>query len=398
MSTANKELEELRRIRAQQKVEAEAEAKLEEEKQAAKDKRNAFLSRASAFTQKPTRRESVVKAEIQKESQKRKLNKNLNNILSAQLSGKAPAHPGHHAHNPPPPPLPPGQKAAPPPPPPPPPIAPPQHMWAAHARPAPPPPPPAAIVAAFGEERATPEEEQEVIDAAWQYVYHNEPQPYYWNTVTGATTFDINETSLTQKGVHMPQVMLDAVPKKAARAATGGAAEAAAEASSSAWVYVSENEETPYYWNTETNETKLEAPHSAAPATAGELEGEGPAAGQAAETEAEAEEAVCVWWMELPSDIDGEVQYMDVNTQEIIDYRPDGNVVIVVEDDTGDTSNWQEFRYSDADVEFEGTMLTAGMVYYQNALTNEIMLERPNGSLMIVAEQVADSERGKASL
>jgi hypothetical protein len=34
-------------------------------------------------------------------------------------------------------------------------------------------------------------------------------------------------------------------------------------------------------------------------------------------------------------------------------------------------------------------MLTAGMVYYQNALTNEIMLERPNGSLMIVAEQVA---------
>ena len=37
------------------------------------------------------------------------------------------------------------------------------------------------------------EVKQEGINNAWQYVYQNEPEPYYWNTITNETTFDINE-------------------------------------------------------------------------------------------------------------------------------------------------------------------------------------------------------------
>jgi len=90
--------------------------------------------------------------------------------------------------------------------------------------------------------------------------------------------------------------------------------------------------------------------------------------------------------MEVASDVEGEVHYMNVTTQVIIDYAPDGHVVIVVEDESGETMNWQELVYDGADVNIEGVDLTAGMLYYQNALTNEIMLERPAGALMIVTE------------
>lgn len=370
----NKELEELARIRAQQKIDAAAEAKEAEEKQAAKDKRNAFMSRAAAFTQKPVKRESVVRAEIQKEAQTRKMHKNLNNILGAQLAGKSPPQPGGAARAPPPPPAPPGQKAAPPPPPAPKtiPIGPSVQMWQAHARPAPPPPPPAAVVAA--EEEPTPEQAQEVIDAAWQYVYQNEPQPYYWNTATGATTFDINETSLTQKGAQMPMVMMESASEIEVKYQ-------AEPFPASAWMYVSENEETPYYWNTETNQTTLDVSETDLAADAADT-----SAAAATEDEGAGAEDVCEWWMEVASDVEGEVQYMNVTTQVVIDYAPDGHVVIVVEDESGETMNWQELVYDDADVSIEGIDLTAGMLYYQNALTNEIMLERPVGALMIVTE------------
>jgi len=247
-------------------------------------------------------------------------------------------------------------------------------MWAAHARPVPPPPPPAPVAGV--EEEPTPEQAKEAIDAAWQYVYQNEPQPYYWNTVTGATTFDIEETSLTQRGARMPSAMLDSVSEIAAQAAS--------EPPASAWVYVSENEETPYYWNTETNETTLSI------AETDLTDSEVVFGANVGTADAPADgESVCEWWIEVASDVEGEVQYMNVTTQDIIDFRPDGNVVVVVEDETGETVNWQEFLYNDADVEFDGGMLTAGMIYYQNALTNEITVERPAGSVMIVTEQAA---------
>ena len=135
MSYVNKELEELKRIRAQKKIDDEAEATAEAEKSAVKEKKSNFMNRAAMFQQKPTKSDADVRAEIQKESSKRKMNKNLNNILGAQLSGKGPPVLPGGAKAPPPPPPPPGQKVAVPAPPPPPPVLPmpPQSHWQAHA-------------------------------------------------------------------------------------------------------------------------------------------------------------------------------------------------------------------------------------------------------------------------
>jgi hypothetical protein len=357
MSSGQKELEELRRIRAQQKAEAEAEAALQAEKDAAKAKKAAFLSKATAFQAKPTRRDSVIKAEIQKESQKRKMGNNLNKILGAQLAGtKVP--PSLQKAAPPPPPPPPGTKVAPvaPPPPPPKPIEPPRSMWMAHAK-APPAPAPKA---AEPEPAALPEPTQVEIDAAWQYVYLNEPNPYYWNTVTGKTTFDINETSLArQKGVRM----------------------AAIEEASAKWVYVHENEPTPYFWNTESGHATYDvAETDLDPAlyTVGEA-GEAPAAA-----------AVCEWWQESFIS-EGIWQYTNLTTGATIDYRPDGSVVVVAEDAaTGETVNWQEYTHNGDTVTLEnGLVLATGCLYYQNSTTSEVLLERPWGNVMIVVESTA---------
>jgi hypothetical protein len=362
MSSGQKELEELRRIRAQQKAEAEAEAALQAEKDAAKAKKAAFLSKASAFQAKPTRRDSVIKAEIQKESQKRKMGNNLNKILGAQLAGvKAP--PSLQKAAPPPPPPPPGTKVAPvaQPPPPPKPIEPPRSMWMAHAK-APPATTAASVSKVAVPEVVLPEPTQEEIDAAWQYVYLNEPNPYYWNTVTGKTTFDINETSLAgQKGIRMAAIE---------------------EAMTSAkWVYVHENEPTPYFWNTHSGETTYDVAET-------DLDPALYTVGEAGEKAAAA--AVCEWWQESFIS-EGIWQYTNLTTGATIDYRPDGSVVVVAEDETtGETINWQEYSHNGETVTLEnGLVLATGSVYYQNSATNEVLLERPWGNVMIIVESKA---------
>ena len=80
--------------------------KIDEEKSARLERKNAFAAHAAMFSQKPTRSDSDVREEIQKESAKRKMNKNLNKIIGAQLAGAAPPTPsGRNKVQPPPPPL-----------------------------------------------------------------------------------------------------------------------------------------------------------------------------------------------------------------------------------------------------------------------------------------------------
>lgn len=155
-------------------------------------------------------------------------------------------------------------------------------------------------------------------------------------------------------------------------------------AAPSPWYYVCENEVTPYYWNTETNETTLEAP----PEYTGQIFSASiyavPASTSSA-TECTEEYAAAedheqsqqqIYWLEHISAETGEVYYETTvdESSTTTHERPAGDVYIIQRDEeTGIETHWLE-QYDES----------SSYYYYTQCVTAEVVYERPEGTVMIV--------------
>lgn len=163
----------------------------------------------------------------------------------------------------------------------------------------------------------------------------------------------------------------------------------------SGWVYVFENEVTPYYWNVNTNETSFYAPKE----YKGELYTSNgivyPENTNGGENTSEASEVTAandlgdesasnqqvVLWREVSNEETGEIYYVNTADESLVVIdRPLGDVFItsmkVINEETGETAeeNWQEFVNEDT-------------VMYRSLLTDEIVAEKPIG-ITIVAQTI----------
>lgn len=338
MSTAARELEELRKAREAARLQAEEERKIEEEKQAVLAKKNAFMSRAAAFQQKKGPSDDEVRQQVKKNSQKKNFGNKLNRLLKEDptknplamelgLRGRAGNEtrfgdedyyeegednedngPSQPTFKPPPPPPKrlPGMGGPPPPPPPPP--------KSGDSAPPPPPPPP-----------------KKKEPSPWYYVCENEPVPYYWNTAT-------NETTLQCPPEYDGQIYSAAiysVPKDAPQ------------------------EEEDAYQQTTTDES----------------------ANNQQEPEEE-QQATQVYWFEYTADDTGEVYYQSNTEEPVVVYeRPEGDVYIICEnEETAQEEHWMEAWDEDNNA-----------MTYRNYTTGDVVFDRPIGSVMII-QTLANSE------
>ncbi len=140
----------------------------------------------------------------------------------------------------------------------------------------------------------------------------------------------------------------------------------------SGWVYVFENELSPYYWNMNTNTTSFTKP----PDYTGELyindavvrpqESEGVVVHD--------QQPVVIVWQALVRD-DGELYYLNIAECSISTDRPIGDVFIVTQGVEGDEETWQECVTEDNGVD---------SVCYINLATDEATTMRPAGITIIV--------------
>lgn len=185
-----------RRIREAARLQAEEEKRIEDEKQAKLNKKNAFLNRAAAFQQKKGPSDDEVRETVKKESTKRNFGRKLDRLLkylespgqSAQMRGRAGNNTSYGDEDytgddskedsvsdglrPPPPP---SKKLI--------------GLGSSSAAPPPPPPPPPRSTGDVENNKSTLEEPLQPKEASpWTYVVENEAVPYYWNILTNETT------------------------------------------------------------------------------------------------------------------------------------------------------------------------------------------------------------------
>lgn len=219
------------------------------------------------------------------------------------------------------------------------------------------------------------EHSHEHVSCDWELVPQEGGPPYYWNKLTGETTYEKPEvmTGLAFKPPPPPPPMrlvgIDKPPPPADTDVTYNTAETAysggGEDSSGAWTYVYENEPNPYYWNTVTNETTFDRPAEYVDPNTGDSSSSG--------------EADLVYWQEIVDDNSGELSYVSLTDGSSRADRPlHGVVMIVVTDDEGEEVHWQEC-VSDND----------GSIYYKNPTTGEETAERPDGMSLICCNSTA---------
>lgn len=326
MSTAARELEELRRIREAQRIEAEEENKKQEALQQKQKRRNSFLARAAAFQPKPTKTDEEIKQTVQKASKERKFKRQLNKALESNPDQNTVA-------------LELGLKNK--------------------------------IIHGFVPDAPEYDPMNTYIDKNWEIVHQEGGPPYYWNRKTNETTYDpptVNmdiNTPPPPPPRHLPGLGSGPVKK-------------------SPWVYVYENEETPYFWNTETNDTTFDQPEDYVEEHAAE------SAVECAE-EATGESSATVMWQES-IDENGEYSYFNIHTGETVLERPNGTLIIVLQNENGEEENWHEKVYEGGDETPEDELSlqqendAIGMVFYQNILTGEIKVDKPEGGFVLIAE------------
>jgi hypothetical protein len=348
-----------RKIREAERLRKEEEQKIADEKAAQVAKKNAFLNRANAFQQKKGPSDEEVKAAVHKASDQRKFGRQLNNALKNE--------PGKNAFA-----LELGMKNR------------------------------------LGNDGAHSHE-----SSPWELVTQAGEQPYYWNKVTNETTFDkpddLNASApppppppprrlpgmqppppLQPNQVVRPpppQPQFTPPPPKFVPPPPAGAVvpEPEPEPVRSDWVYVFENEPSPYYWNTETDETTFDRPDAyIAPWTAG-------AESTATEQEDEEESApsdldLSLMWQEVEEPSSGETQYVNMASGEVRKEQPNGTLVLVVVNSAGEEDNWQVCVY-EGEEDSEHDAGDFGTIYYQNMRTGELSDDRPDGGTVMIIEK-----------
>eukprot|EP01039_Chlorochromonas_danica_P000037 gene37-40_t len=346
MSTAQRELEELRKAREIARQQALEEQRQEEERQAKLAKKNEFLSRAALFQQKKGPSDEEMKAQIQKESASRRFGKQLTRQLEAgpkQVLASAKVEEGGGEgvggsgsmgegwKPPPPPPVRLVMPNRPPPPPPPALLAP---TWSA-----PPPPPPPRGPPAPSSTVDHPPEESSGNDQLLDELEQDAVAVEAVEDVVEAAAETVEPTTTQQT-----------------------------TASFTGWVYVYENETSPYYWNMHTNDTTFEPPSQ----WHGELYINGvvvPPKQSDSFAEAELESGQTILWQEAFTE-SGEVYYLNTQDGSTSWERPPGDVYIVAND--GDVEeNWQEYRSEQ------------GPPYYVSLSTGAASATKPVGTTII---------------
>lgn len=226
---------------------------------------------------------------------------------------------------------------------------------------------------------ATPED--------WELVEEPGQRPYYWNKVTNETTYDNPiETNFKPPPppppMRLPGMMQPpppATPKVVVEPTEVYQINEAPEESQPEppfepetvgdenWVYVCENEPNPYYWNIVTNETSFTVPSG--------FTGKIYSTNTNSNTEnslSENNQAGDTLIYQETLNENGEVIYVNSVDGSVIEYRPEGQLIVVQIDETGQEINWAEYYDEE------------GIPYYYNTASEEMIREKPIGSIMIV--------------
>eukprot|EP01040_Poterioochromonas_malhamensis_P002733 gene2733-2910_t len=342
MSTAQRELEELRRAREAARLQAEEERKIEEEKQKERDKKQAFLNRAAAFQQKKGPSDDEVRQQVTKNSQKQNLSRKLNRLLKEE--------PGHN---------------------------------------------PLALELNLKGKASNSKGEYVGNASDWEYVEDPGQRPYYWNRVTHETTYDPPDETGRPKPPPPPppRMMLPGMqppppprPPVVIEEVTEEANEVTEDDTEleepipvpqkkSPWVYVVINEPNPYYWNPETNETSFQEPTGYEGAIFGQTDPQ--TSEQIHEEEHEGIESSQIIWQEQINEA-GELIYVSAEDGSVLTERPEGQLVVVLLDEEGNEVHWQEYSEDGVNIQ------------YIHAPSGEILNERPEGGTTLILQPVSN--------